>query len=48
MASKDELDIAFYRNEGIKYGDGCTSRISEDVFDSEVVDGFDEGLCAVD
>jgi hypothetical protein len=48
VADQNEFHLGFDCLERVKNGYGSTSRISENVFDSEVVEGFDERLRTVE
>ena len=47
VADEDELHVRLHGLEGVKDRDGRAAGVTEDVFDAEVGEGFDEGLCAV-
>lgn len=47
MADEDEFHVRLDGFEGVKDGEGGTAGVTEDILDTEVGEGFDEGLSAV-
>ena len=48
VTNEDEFHLRFHRFEGVENWNRGSSGISEDVFDSQVIEGFNEGLCSVE
>jgi hypothetical protein len=48
MADEDELHLRLDRFKGIEDWDGRSAGVAENVLDAEIVECFDEGLCAVE
>ncbi len=41
VADEDELHLRLDRFKSVEDGDGCSAGVAEDVFDAEVIEGFD-------
>jgi|TARA_B110000908_G_scaffold12194_1_gene14146 hypothetical protein len=48
MSGEDKLEVTFDGDKGVENGDGGTSGISENVFNPQIVESFDESLCSVE
>ena len=48
VADQDELHLGLDRFEGVEDGNRGSAGVAEDVFDAEGIEGFDEGLRAVE
>jgi hypothetical protein len=47
VTNEDEFHLGLDRFEGVENRDGCSSGISKDKLDPEVIEGLDQGLGAV-
>jgi hypothetical protein len=47
VAYEDELHLGLHGLQRVEDRDRGSAGVSEDVFDAEIVEGFDQGLCAV-
>ena len=47
VTHQDKLHLVVNGLQGVKNGDGSTAGVSEHVFDAEIIESFDEGLCSV-